>query len=60
MTIAEKILHKLPKKFTRQDVLEAGRELNTPYDTASGSVDRLLYQKKIERLSQGEYRKTDQ
>lgn len=59
MTIAEKILNKLPTKFTRQDVLEAGRELNAPYDTASGSVDRLLYEQKIERLSQGKYAKVN-
>lgn len=57
MTIPDKILEKLPKTFTRKDVLEAGRELQASYDTASGSVDRLLYEKKIERLSQGKYEK---
>jgi len=55
----DKVFTKLPDKFTREDVLEKGKEIGLSYSGASSVPDRLLYSQKIKRTGRGKYKKIE-
>lgn len=59
MTSAERILRRLPKKFTRQDVLKLmlGKGYSVSY--ANNIIEQLTHQNKAQRIKAGHYRKTE-
>jgi len=53
----DEVFTKLPDKFTREEVLEKGKEVGLSYSGASAVPKRLLYAQRIKRTGRGEYKK---
>lgn len=58
MTAIDRIRKDLPITFTRQDVLEVGKELGYSYSTANSFIEKALYQELIQKVDTGKYKKT--
>lgn len=58
MTSLQRIEQGLSDTFTRQDVLEAGKQLGYSYSTANVFIEKAIYEGLIQKVDAGKYEKT--
>ena len=55
----ERIYRRLPKEFTRKQVLHETKLLHYSYATADASIQKMKFYDMIERIDRGRYKKLD-
>ena len=53
----ERIFRRLPKEFTRKQVLHETKLLHYSYATADATLQKIMFYEMAERIGRGKYRK---